>query len=96
MNWSPTRPCDRCGLPLDPATHDCIAALLENRTAESARVTMTVLEVCKEVGRSRPFVTKLLNKKVIPNVKVGRSYIITRHAFAEWQRTCGVQREAVN
>ena len=63
-----------------------IAAEVSNR--------MTVKEVAKRLSRSRMAVYAMLEQKVLPGVRVGRRWIITRQAFERWERTCGVRGEA--
>ncbi len=53
---------------------------------------LTVAEICRDLGFNRSRVYKLLEDEVIPNVRLGRSWLITREAYEQWKRTCGMQR----
>ena len=33
----------------------------------------------------------MLEKGIIPSVRVGRRWIVTRHAYEHWERTCGMR-----
>jgi hypothetical protein len=33
----------------------------------------------------------LLEQGIIPGIRLGRRWIITRHAYEHWERTCGVR-----
>jgi hypothetical protein len=36
----------------------------------------------------------MLQEGIIPGIRLGRRWIITRHAYEQWVRTCGVRSEA--
>jgi excisionase family DNA binding protein len=52
---------------------------------------MTVDEVAQRLGIGRLAVYRMLEEKILPGIRVGRRWIITRHAFEEWERTCGLR-----
>jgi hypothetical protein len=31
--------------------------------------------------------------RMIPGIRLGRRWIITRHAYLRWERTCGMQHD---
>ena len=52
---------------------------------------LTVKEVALRLAISDKAVYGLLERGVIPGIRYGkRRWIITRHAYGEWERTCGV------
>jgi excisionase family DNA binding protein len=55
---------------------------------KSSRVTVD--EIVRDLQLGRVRVYHLLDLNVIPNVRVGRRYLITRHAYEEWKKTCGL------
>jgi excisionase family DNA binding protein len=57
--------------------------------ARSAR--MTVPEVAQRLGLGRLAVYAMLEQGIIPGIRLGRRWIITRHAYEQWERTCGMR-----
>jgi excisionase family DNA binding protein len=57
-------------------------------TAESARIK--VPEVARRLSIGRLAVYEMLDQLIIPGIRVGRRWIITRHAYEQWERTCGM------
>jgi len=51
---------------------------------------MSVEEIARRLDIGRIAVYTMLEKKMIPAIRLGRRWIITRHAFEEWERTCGM------
>jgi excisionase family DNA binding protein len=50
---------------------------------------ISVLEMAARLSIGRSAVYKLLELHIIPGVRLGRQWIVTRAAFDEWERTCG-------
>lgn len=63
------------------------SALEDSRAAGSGRIT--VPEVARRLGIGRLKVYGMLEQGILPGIKVGRLWIITRHAYEQWERTCG-------
>ena len=42
-----------------------------------------------EIGRLAVY--SMLEQGIIPSVRVGGRWIITRHAYEQWERTCGTR-----
>jgi excisionase family DNA binding protein len=57
-------------------------------SVETRRIT--VLEIAQRLDVGRLAVYAMLEQKVIPGIRLGRRWIITRHAYEQWERTCGV------
>lgn len=55
----------------------------------SSRLTIAEIAARLEIGRDAVY--ELLNSGKIPSIRVrqGGRFIVTRHAFEEWERTCG-------
>lgn len=51
---------------------------------------VTVEEITSDLGLGRVRVYQMLDLKIIPNIKVGQRYLVTRHAYEEWKKTCGL------
>lgn len=63
------------------------SALMAERTAR-----VTVREISQDLGISSLRVRVLLRDSVIPNVRLGRDFLVTREAYEQWKRTCGVMK----
>jgi excisionase family DNA binding protein len=62
---------------------------LEASEVKSGRIT--VLEIAQRLGVGRVAVYSMLEQRIIPAIKLGRRWIITRRAYREWERTCGTR-----
>ena len=51
---------------------------------------MLIPEIASRLSVGRVAVYTMLEQGIIPAVRLGRRWIVTRHAFANWERTCGV------
>ena len=57
------------------------------KEVRSARIT--VPEIAKRLNVGRLAVYAMLEQGIIPGVRLGRRWIITRHAYEQWEHTCG-------
>ena len=55
---------------------------------------MSVPEIARRLRIGRLAVYALLEQGIIPAIRLGRRWIVTRHAFEAWERTCGMQTPA--
>ena len=64
-----------------------------NRSNEQATNCgrITVGEIAKRLSIGRLAVYTMLDQKIIPAIRLGRRWIITRHSYEQWERTCGMQ-----
>ncbi len=53
----------------------------------SARVTIP--EIAKRLAIGRLAVYSMLEQGIIPAIRLGKRWIVTRHAYFEWERTAG-------
>jgi excisionase family DNA binding protein len=51
---------------------------------------MTVPEIVHRLRVGRLAVYAMLEQGIIPGIRLGRRWIITRNAYEHWERTCGV------
>jgi excisionase family DNA binding protein len=61
--------------------------------SESVKTTnsrITVEEIAERLDIGRSAVYDMLKQNIIPNIRVGRRWIITRHAYGYWERRCGL------
>jgi excisionase family DNA binding protein len=54
---------------------------------QSGRIS--VPEIAERLDVGRLAVYAMLEQRIIPGVRLGRRWIITRHAYEQWERTCG-------
>lgn len=65
----------------------------EELTPES-RGRISVPEIAKRLKIGRLGVYAMLEQGIIPAVRLGRRWIITRRAYLAWEETCGVRTPA--
>lgn len=51
---------------------------------------MSVPEIAERLAIGRIAVYTMLEQGIIPGIRIGRRWIVTRHAFEVWERTCGM------
>jgi excisionase family DNA binding protein len=54
----------------------------------SARITVD--EIAARLALGRVAVYALLDRGEIPAIRLGKRWIITRHAYETWERSCGL------
>jgi excisionase family DNA binding protein len=50
---------------------------------------MAVEEIAARLNLGRQAVYAMLEQGILPGIRLGRRWIITRHAYLDWERTCG-------
>jgi excisionase family DNA binding protein len=50
---------------------------------------LTIPEIACRLNIGRLAVYAMLEKGLLPGLRVGRRWIVTRHAYENWERTCG-------
>src|SRR5262249_49769078 len=55
---------------------------------------MSVSEIAQRLNIGRQGVYRMLEQRIIPGIRLGRRWLITRHAFGQWERTCGIRTPA--
>jgi excisionase family DNA binding protein len=61
-----------------------------SRLMSSSRIT--VKEICRDLGLGRVRVFDMLEKNIIPNIRMGRTYLVSRYAYEEWKKTLGMSK----
>jgi len=51
---------------------------------------MSVEEIACRLHVGRLAVYAMLDHGIMPGIRLGRRWIITRHAYEQWERTCGM------
>ena len=65
-----------------------------DEAVDSPSSRISVLEIARRLSIGRLAVYSMLERGLIPGVRLGRRWIITRHAYEQWERTCGMQARA--
>ena len=55
---------------------------------------ITVQEIARRLDIGRLAVYAMLKRGIIPGIRLGRRWVITRHAYENWERTCGTRTSA--
>ena len=55
---------------------------------------ISVPEIAQRLDVGRLAVYAMLEQGIMPGIKLGRRWIITRHAYEQWERTCGMRAGA--
>lgn len=53
-------------------------------------VRMTVGEIARRLNIGRQTIYAMLEGGILPGIRLGQRWLITRHAYLEWERTCGM------
>jgi excisionase family DNA binding protein len=53
---------------------------------------ISIPEIAKRLSIGRLAVYEMLEQGIVPGVRLGRRWIVTRHAYEHWERTCGTTR----
>jgi excisionase family DNA binding protein len=51
---------------------------------------MSVPQIAQRLDIGRLAVYAMLEQGIIPGIRLGHRWIITRHAYEQWERTCGL------
>jgi excisionase family DNA binding protein len=52
---------------------------------------MTVEEITRRLNIGRRAVYAMLEQGILPGIRLGQRWLITRHAYEQWERTCGMR-----
>ena len=55
---------------------------------------ISVPEIARRLDIGRLAVYAMLDQGILPGIRLGRRWIITRHAYEQWERTCGMRAGA--
>ena len=55
---------------------------------------ITVPEIARRLDIGRLAVYAMLEQGIMPGIRLGRRWIITRQAYGQWESTCGMRRGA--
>lgn len=74
----------------DPLTSSASGCQRDLRSGGLTR-RITVPEIAQRLDIGRMAVYAMLEQGVVPAIRLGRRWIITRHAYEQWERTCGMR-----
>jgi excisionase family DNA binding protein len=72
----------------DPLTNSNSGRSTES-TGQPRGSRMSVPEIARRLNIGRLAVYTMLEQGIVPGIRLGRRWIITRHAYEQWERTCG-------
>jgi excisionase family DNA binding protein len=73
---------------------DCDSVPASASFAERASSRIGVPEIAHRLGIGRLAVYSMLEQNVLPGIRLGRRWIVTRHPYEQWERTCGMRGNA--
>lgn len=59
--------------------------------AMDTNARITVDEIARRLNIGRRAVYAMLEQGIVPGIRLGQRWLITRHAYLEWERTCGMR-----
>ena len=72
----------------------CASTRSEKVAPDDVSSRMSIPEIAKRLAVGRIAVYTMLAQGLIPAIRLGRRWIVTRHAFENWERTCGMRAGA--
>src|SRR5689334_23289464 len=61
------------------------------RCESAMNARMTPQNVAKRLNIGTRAVYKMLEEGVLPGIRIGQRWLITRHAYEQWESTCGMR-----
>jgi excisionase family DNA binding protein len=58
-------------------------------TSSSTSSRISVLEIANRLAVGRTAVYEMLERNIIPNIRLGHRWIVTRYAYERWEQNCG-------
>jgi excisionase family DNA binding protein len=55
---------------------------------------ISVPEIAQRLNIGRLAVYAMLEQRIMPGIRLGRRWIVTRQAYDQWERTCGTRAAA--
>ena len=77
----------------DPPKH-ADSRYLGDSTPEPRGNRISVEEIARRLSIGRLAVYSMLEQGIMPGIRLGRRWIITRHAYDHWERSCGMRAGA--
>lgn len=58
------------------------------------KTRMTPKDVAERLHIGTRAVYMMLEQGILPGIRIGHRWLITRHAYEEWEKTCGLRAAA--
>ncbi|MCC6366887.1 MAG: excisionase family DNA-binding protein [Bryobacterales bacterium] len=58
------------------------------------KARITIPEIAQRLSIGRMAVYSMLEQGIIPGIRLGKRWIVTRHAYEQWERTAGMRSGA--
>ena len=52
---------------------------------------LSIPEIARRLAIGERAVYAMLEQGILPGIRLGRRWIVTRHAFESWEKTCGMR-----
>ena len=52
---------------------------------------LSIPEIARRLAIGERAVYAMLDQGILPGIRLGRRWIVTRHAFESWEKTCGMR-----
>jgi excisionase family DNA binding protein len=56
---------------------------------------LTVKEIAERLDIGKMAVYAMLESGALPGIRVGKRWLVTRNAYEQWERTCGMPAAAI-
>jgi excisionase family DNA binding protein len=53
------------------------------------RNRLSIREIAERLDIGKMAVYGMLEKGILPGIRIGRNWLVTRQAYEQWERTCG-------
>ena len=58
--------------------------------SQISNARMSIPEIASRLAIGRLAVYSMLEQGMLPGIRVGHRWIVTRYAYEQWERTCGI------
>ena len=55
------------------------------------RSRMSIAEIARRLAIGERAVYQMLEQGILPGIRLGKRWLVTRHAFESWEKTCGLR-----
>ena len=56
---------------------------------------MSISEIAARLAIGKMAVYGMLERGTLPGIRVGKRWLVTRHAYEQWERTCGLRQDSL-
>jgi excisionase family DNA binding protein len=67
-----------------------------SNATQSKSARLSVEEIAQRLNVGRLAVYTMLEQGIIPGLRVGRRWIVTRYAYENWERSCGTREPVLH